>query len=80
MSAGDGAPAVISQELLRELWQAFGCEINPNDFHESVRAQMWQQILEMARAAAQRNGRIYRENVELQNEVYRLQIQAGERR
>ncbi len=56
---------VISRELMAELWRAFGCAWNPDDFKPSVRSRMWQQALEFARERHEEGSRIARENREL---------------
>lgn len=61
-------------ERLRQIWVAFGCEQNPDDFNPAVRDRMWEQIAKMARESAERNGRVYRENQQLEAEVRRLRL------
>lgn len=71
----------MSEELdtkhLREVWSAFGCAHNPDDFKPEVRESMWRVITEMATQSTERSSRVYRENQQLENEVERLRGLVG---
>ena len=57
------------RELLRRVWQAFGCAPNPEDFRPEVRARMWDMVVELAHENATQSGRLHRENRELRAEL-----------
>ena len=59
------APSFEERAMLDRVWAAFGCAWNPDGFKPTVRAQMWEQVVEMAREAAERSSRVYRENQQL---------------
>ena len=60
------APSFDERAMLGRVWSAFGCAWNPDDFKPTVRARMWEQVVEMAREATERSSRIYRENQQLE--------------
>jgi hypothetical protein len=66
------------RERLAAVWAAFGCASNPDDFKESVREQMWAQVIEMATESAARANRVYRENRQLEDELRRLRALASD--
>jgi hypothetical protein len=74
------APRTVSErERLAAIWSAFGCAPNPDDFKESVRERMWEQVLSMARESAAQSSRVYRENLTLEAEVRRLLQEISDR-
>jgi len=63
---------VDDRTLLRRVWAAFGCALNPEDYQPTVRAAMWEQVISMAEESYQRSSRVYRENQQLERELAAL--------
>ena len=64
--------------LLRRVWAAFGCALNPEDYQPTVRAAMWEQVISMAEESHQRSSRVYRENQQLERELAALRATASD--
>lgn len=62
----------IDRSHLRQVWQALGCALNPDDFKPEVRDRMWEQALTMIREGTANESRVYRENQQLQAALLEL--------
>jgi hypothetical protein len=78
----DTIEAARSREItaLRRVWQAMGCELDPDDFKPAVRDRIWDMIVAQAEADTQKNNRLYRENESLEVELRRLRTENEEQR
>lgn len=65
---------------LRRVWKAMGCAPNPDDFRQTVRDAMWDQVVADCEAHAANDTRVYRENQSLLAELLELKARdiAGE--